>query len=168
VSEAWLDGPIDGIAPVFQPAAHAFVQARSDVRQLLATLPADVLWREPGGGAAPAGFHLLHLANATDRLLTYARGEALSAEQASARRAEATAPAVLDGPALLAHVESALDRAMDQIRRTDPASAFEVRPVGRAGVPSTVLGLIFHAAEHATRHVGQCITTTKIVLGRSS
>jgi uncharacterized damage-inducible protein DinB len=26
-----------------------------------------------------------------------------------------------------------------------------------------VLGLLFHAAEHASRHTGQVVTTTKIV-----
>jgi hypothetical protein len=28
-----------------------------------------------------------------------------------------------------------------------------------------VLGLLFHAAEHSTRHAGQLVTTAKIIAG---
>jgi hypothetical protein len=37
--------------------------------------------------------------------------------------------------------------------------------VGRARLPSTVFGLLFHVAEHTQRHAGQAITTAKIVRG---
>ena len=161
--EAWLNGPVDGIAPVFQPVAHAFVQASDDVRQLAPAMTAEDLWRDPGGGTAPAGFHLLHLVNAMDRLLTYARGEPLSADQMATLRVEAGPQPDLDGAALAAHVDAAIARALDQVRGTDPDTIFDARRVGRSGLPSTVLGLLFHAAEHTTRHVGQFITTSKIV-----
>ena len=164
--EAWLRGPIEGIAPVFQPVAHALVQAREDVTRVAAGMPAAGLWADPGGGAAPAGFHLLHLANGLDRLLTYARGEMLSDGQQRALEAESEPPSDLDGAALVAHVEAAIVRALAQVRTTDPDRLLEPRRVGRAGLPSTVLGLLVHAAEHTTRHVGQFITTSKIVRAR--
>ncbi len=163
MTEAWLSGPVKGIAPVFQPVAHALVQARDDVRQVAPALRRDALWRSPGGGAAAAGFHLLHLIHAMDRLLTYARGEKLSPEQLVTLKAETGPHPDLDGPALSALVDAAIARALDQVRHTDPERIFEARVVGRAGLPSTVLGLLFHAAEHTTRHVGQFITTSKIV-----
>lgn len=163
MTEAWLNGPVDGIAPVFQPVAQAFVQAGEDVRQLAPRLTGEALWKVPGGGAATAGFHLLHLVNAMDRLLTYARGELLNAEQMASLRGEAGPHPDLDGPALTALVDAAITRALDQVRRTDPDTIFHARRVGRSGLPSTVLGLLFHAAEHTTRHVGQFITTSKIV-----
>ena len=56
-----------------------------------------------------------------------------------------------------------MDRALEQLRGTAADSVYETRRVGRAGLPSTVLGLIVHAAEHSTRHMGQAITTAKIV-----
>ena len=163
MSEAWLQGPVDGIAPVFQPVAHALVQARDDVGQLAPAMTAEDLWRDPGGGSAPAGFHLLHMVNAMDRLLTYARGEPLSADQMATLRVEAGPHQELDGPALTALVDAAIARALEQVRGTDPDTILDARRVGRSGLPSTVLGLLFHAAEHTTCHVGQFITTSKIV-----
>jgi hypothetical protein len=82
--EPWLRGPIPGIAPVLQPAAHAFVMAREDVEAAVSGLAEDQIWARPAG-IASLGFHLAHLAGSTDRLLTYARGEALSDVQRAAR-----------------------------------------------------------------------------------
>ena len=160
--EAWLRGPVDGVAPVLQPAAHALIQAAEDVARLARDVEAAQLW-ERRGGAASAGFHLLHLAGALDRLFTYARGEPLSETQKTALRAEADPHPDLDGPALARLVLDAINRALDQLRRTDPSSMFDERKVGRAGLPSNVLGLLFHGAEHATRHAAQFTTTLKML-----
>jgi uncharacterized damage-inducible protein DinB len=159
--EPWLRGPVDGIAPVLQPAAHALLQALEDIEALAPTVSPHVLWRS--AGAATAGFHAIHLAGALDRLLTYARGERLSDEQKAALRAEATPQTGLDGQALADIVRAAIDKALAQLRDTAAATVLESRAVGRNGLPSTVLGLIFHAAEHSTRHTGQFITTVKLL-----
>jgi hypothetical protein len=156
-----LRGPVGGVAPVLQPAAHALIQAAEDVAALAPTVPVDLLWAERG--AATAGFHLLHMAGALDRLFGYARGEALSETQKAVLRAEADRHLTLDGAALAGRVGDAIDRALVQLRATDPDRVFDERRVGRAGLPSTVLGLLFHAAEHTTRHAGQFITTVKLV-----
>jgi uncharacterized damage-inducible protein DinB len=128
--------------------------------RLAPSVPTPALWARPG--AASAGFHLLHLAGALDRLFTYARGESLNDTQKAAARAEALDHPELDGAALAALVTAAVERAMDQLRLTDPASLLDARPIGRAGLPSTVVGCLFHAAEHSARHVGQFVTTVKI------
>jgi uncharacterized damage-inducible protein DinB len=160
--EAWLRGPLPGIDPALMPAAHALVQARDDLSAALAGAEVEDLWARPGG-AASAGFHLRHLAGSLDRLLTYARGERLSPEQLAALAGEGERGA---GPAELERIaNAAIDRALEQLRRTSGATLGEVRPVGRAGLPATVLGLLVHAAEHASRHTGQLITTLKIVRG---
>ena len=39
----------------------------------------------------------------------------------------------------------------------------EVREVGRDRIPSTVGGLIFHAAEHTQRHLGQLLVTVRVL-----
>jgi uncharacterized damage-inducible protein DinB len=144
------------------PAAHALVQARDDLSAALAGAEAEDLWARPGG-AASAGFHLRHLAGSLDRLLTYARGERLSPEQVAALAGEGETGA---GAAELERTaNAAIDRALEQLRRTSAGTLGEVRPVGRAGLPATVLGLLVHAAEHASRHTGQLITTLKIVRG---
>jgi len=161
-AEAWLSGPVPGVAPLLQPVAHALIAARQDVEALAPAVSVEVLWMRKGG-AASAGFHLLHLAGALDRLFTYARGEALSDEQKASARAEATDDASKDGQALVAIVAAHIARAMAQIRATDPATLLDERKIGRAGLPSTVIGCLFHGAEHATRHAGQFISTVKIL-----
>ncbi len=161
--EPWLRGPVEAVAPVLQPAAHALLQAREDIAALAPSVPSDVLWRE--AGAATAGFHALHLAGALDRLFTYARGEALNDDQKTAARAEATPRTDLDGAALVAIVDAAVEKALAQLRATPADSVFDERKVGRAGLPSNVLGLLFHGAEHSTRHSGQFISTVKLVRG---
>jgi len=163
--EAWMRGPVDGIPPLLMPAAHALIGAREDVAAALAGLSAEELWASPGG-AASAGFHAVHLAGSLDRLFTYARGEQLSDPQRQALAAE-NAPA--DPPPsaaeVIGFVDAAVDRALAQLRATDPATLLEPRGVGRLRLPSNVLGLLFHAAEHTQRHVGQLVTTAKVVRG---
>ena len=163
--EPWLRGPVAGISPLLQPAAHAFLLALEDVEAAVSDLTLDQLWLEPGG-VASAGFHLVHLAGSTDRLLTYARGEALSAAQRAALADERTlAPPYPTLDELLTKWRTTVDGALHQLATTPEASLNNARRVGRAQLPSTVLGLLFHAAEHAQRHVGQLITTAKIIRG---
>ena len=162
--EAWLRGPIEGVDPYLMPAAHALVQCREDVAAAAGALPLEHLWARPGGAASIA-FHLRHIAGSLDRLLTYARGETLSDAQRAAAKAEQQEARDRDAAALLAEVGAAVDRALGQLRTTPRDTLLEPRAVGRAGAPSTVLGLLVHAAEHAQRHAGQVITTAKIVRG---
>ena len=166
-SEAWLCGPIEGVTPYLMPVAHALVQVATDVEQAAADLTTDALWDRPGG-AASVGFHLLHIGGALDRLLTYARGESLSDAQVQAARGErqpGEPPA--DGATLVRAVRSAIDRALEQVRSTPPALLLEPREVGKQKLPSNVLGLLYHAAEHATRHAGQAISTARILRART-
>ncbi|HEX7119361.1 MAG TPA: DinB family protein [Longimicrobiales bacterium] len=164
-TEAWLSGPIEGVDPYLMPVAHALVQAGRDLEHATAELTTAQLWARPGG-AASIGFHLMHIAGVLDRLLTYARGEALSEAQFEALRAEGRpGEPPRDAAALLGDVRAAIDRALDQVRGTPRDTLLEPRAVGRKQLPSTVLGLLYHAAEHATRHTGQAITTAKVVRG---
>jgi uncharacterized damage-inducible protein DinB len=139
--------------------------AGEDVEAIFLTISIDHLWMKPGG-AASLGFHLMHLAGSTDRLLTYARGEALTNEQLAALAGEQSvgtpSPPVA---ALLNAWRATLERTLTQIASTPSSSLLEPRRVGRAQLPSSVLGLLFHAAEHAQRHVGQMIATAKVVRG---
>jgi hypothetical protein len=161
--EAWMRGPIEGIDPMLMPVAHALVQARDELQQIVSLVPADQVWLRPGG-AASIGFHVRHLGAALERLCTYARGESLSDAQKAAFRAEGEPgepPATLVD--LVNHATAQVDRALEQVRGTTREQLLDFRGVGRARLPSNVLGLLFHAAEHSTRHTGQLITTAKIL-----
>lgn len=160
--EFWLRGPVEGISPQLQPMAHALLQAREEVRGLVDELPAGCLWTRPGD-LASAGFHLRHLTGVLDRLFTYARGEVLSADQLEALREESRAGGPEVSPAdLLAAFERQVDDALGQLRTTDEALLDEPRYVGRKRLPSNVRGLLFHAAEHTMRHVGQLLVTVRV------
>jgi len=164
--EAWMRGPIEGIDPMLMPVAHALVQAREDLGELVASVRDEHVWQRPGG-AASIGFHVRHLGGALDRLFTYARGERLSDAQKAAVRGEGEPG---DPPASLADLvrdaQAQIDRALEQLRRTPRTQLLDFRGVGREQLPSNVLGLLFHAAEHSTRHAGQLISTAKILASR--
>jgi hypothetical protein len=164
-TEAWLRGPVEGIDGILLPVAHALIQAREDLQDLATLVPHDQLWVKPGG-AASVGFHIQHLGGALDRLFTYARGERLNDIQKAAFKMEA-APADPSPTAetLVAATTAQLDGGLAQLRATSHDRVLDDRSVGRAGLPSTVLGLLFHAAEHTTRHTGQATTTARILAG---
>lgn len=162
--EAWLRGPVKGVADELQPVAHALVQADEELTRLLDRVPAAEVWATPGG-AASVGFHVRHLAGSLDRLLTYARGSQLADHQLAALRAERLAEPGMTSGDLLASARSAIEGALQQVKDTDPAALNEPREVGRARRIATVRGILFHAAEHTTRHVGQISTTLRVVRG---
>jgi hypothetical protein len=161
--EVWLRGPVAEIPPLLQPVAHALLQAVEDVRKAMEPLTVAHLWAKPGG-AASVGFHVRHAAGSLDRLFTYARGEALSSDQRAYLAAESDPGSPPTESGALAHaLDRQVERALEQLRATPEATLRDARGVGRLQLPSTVLGLLFHAAEHTQRHVGQIVTTAKIV-----
>ena len=166
--EAWQRGPVEGVPPLLMPVAHALIQAREDAERALTGLSTDQIWARPGG-AASVGFHVRHLAGALDRLFTYARGESLTDEQRRRIPIEGVPGAPpADAAALLDDLHVMIARALDQVRTTPVSTLLDARGVGRQQLPSTVIGLLFHGAEHATRHAGQAITTAQIVKGGGS
>jgi hypothetical protein len=161
--EVWLRGPVEGYPAELQPAVHALMQAVEDVEAALTPLSLDQIWASPGG-AASIGFHARHIAGALDRLYSYARGLALSETQVAAMKAEGIPGDPPAGAATLVNiVKTGVDAALGQLRATPVSELAERRVVGKKQLPTTVLGLLFHGAEHATRHAGQIITTAKIV-----
>lgn len=162
--EVWMRGAIEGIAPQLQPVVHSLMQVREEVEALDHTLTADELHRKPLGVASVA-FHLRHIAGSLDRLLTYARRDSLSEMQLQQLRDESK-DTDAGRDEMVEVARAALDRALGDVRRWSQRSGelFEAREVGRQRLPSTVFGLLVHAAEHAQRHSGQITTTVRIVL----
>ena len=162
--EVWLRGPVPGVPPLLQPVAHALLQARDELNAALQDFPPELLNERPGG-AASVGFHLQHLAGVLNRLLTYAHAETLSERQFADLQAEVP-PLPTEAEAvqrLIARFNLEVEAALAQLQATSETSLTEVRGVGRAQVPSTVIGILVHAAEHTTRHLGQLLVTAKWV-----
>ena len=162
--EWWLRGPLPGILPALQPVAHALLQAREELNELMRDFPDDFLWTRPAGMAS-TGFHLQHMTGVLDRLFTYANAQMLSEAQSEWLAAEGKIPvnAVSAGD-LVQLFNRQVEKAIEQIKITPADSLFETRGVGRAQIPSTVMGLMVHAAEHTMRHLGQLLVTVKIVI----
>lgn len=161
--EVWQRGPIPGIPPLLQPVAHALLQAREEVDEMMLNFPALLLWECPAGLASP-GFHLQHLSGVLDRVFTYARNEGLTRQQFDWLAAEGKdlEPGYTTDE-LVKLFGMQVDEAMEQLKITDEKTLTDYRGVGRAGLPSTVIGLLFHAAEHTMRHTGQLMVTAAVV-----
>jgi hypothetical protein len=157
--EPWLRGPIAGVHPLIAPALYAFQQAREDLSHCTHGLTTEQLWAAPHGFAS-VGFHIRHIAESTERLATYLEGRELTPTQLLALDAESQ-PGTATSDELLMLVDAAFRYAESVVRGIDPATLAQERLVGRKQMPSTVIGLLVHIAEHTHRHVGQAITTAK-------
>jgi uncharacterized damage-inducible protein DinB len=158
--EFWMRGPVEGITPYLQSVAHALLQARKEVNELLVDFPEDKLWIKPAG-LASVGFHLQHLRGVLDRLFTYARSETLTEEKLLQLREEGV-PSTHSTLDLLSAFNQQVDTALAQLRETSADALLLPRGIGRKQIPTTVLGLLFHAAEHTMRHTGQLLVTVRI------
>lgn len=161
--EVWLRGPLDDMPPLLQPVAHSLLQAREELNELMQGFPETLLWERTAGLASPA-FHLQHLSGVIDRLFTYARGEQLSAEQLTALAGEGKPPAKANTVStLVEQFNKQVDEALAQLSVADSSALTSAREVGRGKLPSTVIGLYVHAAEHTMRHLGQLLVTVKVL-----
>ena len=123
--------------------------------KLLDTKPASL---------ASVRFHLQHLTGVLDRLFTYAGGELLSDIQLDYLKDEGKITEENQSvETLVNRFNQQVETALDQLKGTDEGTFTEVRGVGRAQVPSTVIGLLFHSAEHTMRHLGQLLVTVTVV-----
>lgn len=161
--EVWLRGPLPNIPLLLQPVAHALLQAREEVNELMKDFPDQLLWIKPAGTAS-VGFHLQHLSGVLDRLFTYANGNVLTEEQLAALKAEGDPRKTnFDSADLVNQFNSHVNTSLKALQQVDEKTLTDTRGVGRAQLPSTVQGLLFHAAEHTMRHLGQLIVTVRIV-----
>jgi uncharacterized damage-inducible protein DinB len=159
--EVWMRGPLDGVPALLQPVGHALLQAVEEVEVIVTDFDARRLWIQPAGMAS-VGFHLRHLTGVLDRLFTYARAASLTPIQLEYLGQESIASD--ESPAaLLARFRSQVDTALAQLRQTSDEDLLAPRGIGRKQIPTSVLGLLFHAAEHTQRHVGQLLVTARWV-----
>src|SRR6478672_9104229 len=157
--EIWLRGPVENIPSLLQPAAHAVMQAMEEVKDIMQDFPAELLWVKPAG-VASVSFHLQHMAGVLDRLSTYARKQMLSEAQMKWLQNEGKEITVTV-EALMNQLEQNVHLYIQQLTNTEESSLTEPRTIGRKALPTTHLGLLFHAAEHTQRHLGQLLVTAR-------
>lgn len=158
--EPWLRGTLTEISPVPRAVLHALELAKEDLTRWCGNLNDEQLNARPAN-VAPIAFHMRHIARSVDRLLTYAEGKQLNEEQLTALKNELTPDATRHD--LFTELNTSLAKCAMRIAQIDPARSDEPRRVGKKQLPTTVGGLLVHIADHTQRHVGQAITTAKIV-----
>jgi len=161
-TEWWQRGPIDGVPAVLQPVAHILLQVRESVGEMVVGLSEDE-WNCRPAGVAAAAFHVRHITGVIDRLFTYARGQGLAPEQLAAIKFEGAPLAIAEVAGALDALSKRVDAAITELKTVDVTTLGQFRGVGRAQLPSTVIGCLVHGAEHATRHVGQLSVTIRVV-----
>jgi hypothetical protein len=160
--EPWMRGTHDELDPVRRAVVHALELAEEDIARWCDALSEAEMFERPSG-LPPVAFHLRHIARSLDRLLTYAEdveGRGLSGAQLVALRTEMDSATPTE---VLSEFREGLRTAMERVRAFMPENFEDVRGIGRKKLPTTVVGLLIHCADHTQRHVGQAITTVKIV-----
>ena len=154
-----MRGPIPGVHPLLAPVLYSFQHAREDLAKYTESLTPQQIWASPHGFGS-VGFHLRHIPGAVDRLMTYLQGHQLTDAQLAALEAEKS-PTGPNREELLAAMDLTFRNAEAIVRALDPNTLAEPRTVGRQKLPTTVIGLLTHVAEHTQRHVGQAISAAK-------
>ncbi|WP_026809657.1 DinB family protein [Arenibacter latericius] len=160
--EYWLRGPIEGIPPLLQPAAHALLQSRKELTHYTANFPDNLLWEKPSG-CASVGFHMQHLTGVLDRMMTYTQEKSLSEQQFEYLKQEGEPNPSIRVSDLVGHFDKKVEQALYMFKQLPESELTMTRTVGRKKLPSTVLGLLFHAAEHSQRHIGQMLVTIRVL-----
>jgi uncharacterized damage-inducible protein DinB len=158
--EPWLRGTFTEIHAVPRAVLHALELAQEDLQKWCGNLTAEQLNARPAG-LSPIAFHLRHIARSLDRLLTYARGQSLTQEQLLRLKTELDQGATHQE--IFAELNAAFRRSEECIRALANEDLEQPRTVGARALPTTLGGLLVHVADHTQRHVGQAVTTAKVV-----
>lgn len=160
--EVWLRGKVESVPNLLQPVAQSLLQSRKEVEKYMRDFSEELLWKKPASRAS-VGFHLQHLTGVIDRMLTYAKAEKLSDSQFQNLKNEGVVNQEIRVEFLVDNFQKKVEEAIEFLKNTPENILTEFRPVGRKELPSTVMGLLFHAAEHSQRHVGQLLVTVSVL-----
>lgn len=159
--EPWLRGTHSDFPAVGRAILHALDLALDDLTKWTSGLSEAEVHAQPLGLTSVA-FHLRHIARSVDRILSYAEGKQLAPEQLTALKAEQSGTETL--AELMAEVEASFSDAGERIRVLATADLDTFRGVGRKQLPTSIGGALVHVADHTQRHVGQVVTTVKVLV----
>ena len=160
--EYWLRGKIEGYPDLLQPVVHSLLQSKMELKKYMVDFPDSLLWEKPAGRAS-VGFHLQHLTGVLDRLFTYVEAKNLSEAQLRYLKKEGVPDSAISSSLLIAEFDNKIGEVLKKLKSIPVSSLTEFRGVGRKQLPSSVIGLLFHAAEHIQRHIGQLLVTLSVV-----
>ncbi|MBD1421550.1 DinB family protein [Sphingobacterium chuzhouense] len=158
--EVWMRGPIEEVPALLQPVAHALLQVQEDSIRYTQKLKDEDIWIRPYG-LANIAFHIQHMTGVIDRMFTYADERSLSEEQFDFLSKEGQQDTRASLSRLLVTLQNQIDQSIIYLKKVDPLTLGDTRYLGRKRIPTTLIGLLFHAAEHAQRHIGQLLVTAR-------
>jgi uncharacterized damage-inducible protein DinB len=161
--EPWLRGTHSEIPAIPRAVLHVIELAQEDLTFWCGELSEQELFATPSGLPSIA-FHLRHIARSLDRLLTYAEGHQLSERQLQALNSEAESRC--SRAEIFSELSAAFTETSARILKLSEKldTLNQLRTVGRRNLATTVAGLLVHIADHTQRHVGQAITTAKVLV----
>ena len=158
--EPWLRGTHVEVDAIRRAVLHALELAAEDIARWCEGLNGEEMETRPLG-LPSVGLQLRHTVRSLDRLLTYADGQQLTERQLKLLKSEEE---FVDREATLMEFAQGIEVALKRVLAFSEKSYDQSRAVGRKKLPTTVGGLLVHCADHTQRHVGQAITTTKVVM----
>ncbi|WP_034923556.1 DinB family protein [Gillisia sp. CAL575] len=164
--EYWLRGKIEGYPVLLQPIVHSLLQSKLELKKYMLDFPDSLLWEKPVYRAS-VGFHLQHLTGVLDRLFTYVEAENLTDAQLTYLKNETVPNTKISSEDLIELFNKKIEEQLEKLKTIPVANLTEFRGVGRKQLPSSVIGLMFHAAEHTQRHIGQLLVTVSVVKAAS-
>jgi len=161
--EPWLQGTLTDV-PVLQRAVlHSLQMAQEDTAKWCGGLDDREIHARPFGLPSVA-FQLRHIARSLDRFCSYAEGTPLCQEQLTALANEMDTSGTRD--AIFSELEASLETTRRRLEVIVRQPLDTPVAIGRQRLPTTLAGLLVHAAEHTQRHVGQAITSAKVILAQ--
>jgi uncharacterized damage-inducible protein DinB len=161
--EPWLRGTLSDLPLLQRALLHSLQMAQEDISKWCSGLDDRELLARPFQLPSVA-FQLRHIARSLDRFCCYAEGATLSPEQLRALASEMEQSGSRE--AIFSEWEAQLERTRQRLDGIVRQRVDLPVKIGRKGLPTTLAGLLIHAAEHTQRHVGQAITTAKVIVAQ--
>jgi uncharacterized damage-inducible protein DinB len=158
--EPWLRVTHPELPVIVRAVVHALELAKEEVDRWCGDLTDAQVNARPQG-IEPVAFQLRHLGRSLDRLLTYAEGKQLSNGQVELLQSETVG--ISSREEVFAEWNAAFHNGIRRLLRFSDTDMDEPRGVGKKQLQTTAGGILIHIADHAQRHVGQMITTVKMV-----
>jgi uncharacterized damage-inducible protein DinB len=162
--EPWLSGTLTELPPLERAVVHSLQMAHEDITKWCGDFDDQQIHARPLGLPSIA-FQIRHIARSLDRFCTYAEGSTLTSGQLAALAAEIKGEG--SKAAIFEEFEQSLQRTRERLGSIVLEPQDKPIAIGRKRLPTTLAGLLVHAAEHAQRHVGQAVTTAKVLRAQS-
>jgi uncharacterized damage-inducible protein DinB len=161
--EPWLSGTLTDLPVVQRALLHSLQMAEEDTSRWCGALDDHELHARPFQLPSIA-FQLRHIARSLHRFCCYAEGVPLSAQQLQALATEMDPSGTRE--TIFKELRESLETTRQRLDAIIRQPLDQPIKIGRKALPTTLAGLLIHAAEHTQRHVGQAITTAKVILAQ--